>query len=176
MERIIGKPTVVIVALLAAFALALALAPQAIAAEQESELQAAPLATQAAAGNTTKNKAAVLALGKTMSAKFSDYQEHSNYYLADYWYKFKTTNRNSAYLFKAVSIDGHILFANRYDAKGNESEWTHYRNENGGISFGADENLVVYKNDAAKRSWLYFKISAAAGVPLNTRCSKRSPA
>ena len=158
MERTLGKPTVRLLAFGAlvtfalAFTLAVATAPQAHAADQANDLQAAQLEAQTVPSNTTKNKAAILELGATKSTRFFEYEEHSHSNLADYWYKFKTSKRTSAYALKLVSVDNSMMWATCYDAHMNEFDWD-----------GADGTIVDstlgYLTDLPKNQWVYFKFS-----------------
>ena len=125
MERTIFKPIAGVAALIIAFILAFAFAPQARAEMQASKLQAGELSSQATGANISKDRAYKLAFGATVTGKFK-YKQGSHSTLNEYWFKFKTTKRNSIYVLTVKSPDGRPFFLVRQDAQGNDARdyWT----------------------------------------------------
>ena len=152
MERTFNKRAAGALAFIFAFALALTFAPQAFAGMQAGSLQAADLTTQAGGSNTSKGKATTLKSGVTAGGKFYHADGTPPSTIKDYWYKFKTSKRTSAYALKLVSVDNSMMWATCYDAHMNEFDWD-----------GADGTIVDstlgYLTDLPKNQWVYFKFS-----------------
>ena len=152
MERAIKKQTIGALAFIFACALAVAFAPQAHAATQVSDLQAASLVTQAVDDNTSKEQARILTSGTTAVGKFYHVEGTSSSTIEDYWYKFKTSKRDSAYALKLVSIDRDMMFVTCFDANMNEFDW-------GSADGTIADSTLDYLTDLEKDQWVYFRFS-----------------
>ena len=159
MERLMRKTTLWALAGIVAFMLVLV--PQALATTQASSAGEASLTTQSSAANTTKERAYQLKSGIVRSGVF-DYVTGSHSQLESYWYKFKTSKRDSMYILKAVSVDHDMICLGRFDKSGNKMEW-----DDGTVTFtGSQTN---YKSDAPKDEWLYFQIDYQNSTDVGSR-------
>lgn len=153
MERVFNKQTAGVLAFILAFFAAVAFAPQALADAQAADLQAASLTVQAAGTNVEKGKASTLKMGKAIMGEFYHADGTPPSTMKDYWYKFKTSKRTSAYLLEVDSVDGRMLFLNSWDAKDNEVAWGE-ATAAGIVEPTSNFNLWLPKNQ-----WIYFRWS-----------------
>ena len=84
-----------------------------------AELAPATLTAQAAGSNTTMYYAQELKSGKGVIGTFES-KDDSNTNLYEYWYKFKTSGRWSAYSVKIESVDGRYVRCYPYKSDGSE--------------------------------------------------------
>ena len=125
-----------------------------------SELTPGSLTTQAAEGNTTMYHAQELKSGKGVIGTFES-KDNSNTNLYEYWYKFKTSNRWSAYSVKIESIDGRYVQCRPYNSDGNgdTSTWIPLYS----YSNSTANTLTGYNTAASRNSWYYFRVDQNYG-------------
>ena len=178
MERAISKPTAGILALAFAFVMALALAPQAHAAAQDStqasDLQAAALTAQASKANNPKEGALPLLSGQLASGKFQ-YQTGSYSQLDEYWYKYQTSNLETMIYLTVTSLDRNTFNIYKYDDKtiydpANPSATS----ERWDVLSDSGKIDVTTTNESrtdmmGKGEWLFFRISPSNSTRVDSR-------
>ena len=164
-----------LVAALILFA-ALSLAPQAYADMTSANSQGVDLLAQTSGANTTKANAQTLKAGGAATGTF-EYKNPSGYGgLESYWYKFKTSSRNSVYKLVLKSLDRDMICIYRYDASGNELDWERDANSSYTVFstnqvnyISTNKSDILYK--AKKKAWLYFKFAPQASTYVKSKFS-----
>ena len=152
--QIIGKMwkkaalAVTTVALAAGLAPAAAMAAE--PADDGAQLAPATLAAQMSS-NRTAGTAQAVTLGKSTTVS---YDKLDGLLEAHYWYKFRTTNRNSVYTVKVASIDGSQVSVALFDANVTQTSFNTITSDNPTQTF-------THKIESAsdKGAWNYVRLT-----------------
>ena len=121
-----------------------------------AQLAAGEIATQSGTNNTTMYYAQRLKSGKGVIGTFES-KDDSNTNLYQYWYKFKTSSRWSAYSVKIESIDGRYVQCLPYTENGDDDteSWGMWYTGNNSTTNAATN----YNAEPKRNSWYYFEVS-----------------
>lgn len=160
-RAIIKRTTTIAIAAILACACALVLATPLKA--HAGELAPTEITAQSTDSNTTMYYAQKLESGKGVIGTFES-KDNSNTDLCEYWYKFKTSNRWSAYSVKIESVDGRYVLCSAFKSDGSKDKAWHLGISGGGVwnaqyATYTDKAATGFNTEADLESWYYFEVS-----------------